>query len=139
MKYNLLWLILILVSGCSTNQYQHSLEKIFDDEWQKHLADNPILAIAYTPAKKVNKLAGNSLHTLSERAEADRKLLKRLEAIDYTKLDKRSQVNFRIFQQQLLNRVASFEFGVYQIPFNADSGFYNSFAHLHTQGKSIIN
>src|SRR5580693_9010032 len=57
-------------------------------------------------------------------------MLAELGAIDRTKLSVADQVNAAIWQDQLEDRVAEFELGAYQMPFNADSGFHSGFAML---------
>ena len=53
-----------------------------------------------------------------------------LAAIDRARLSADDQVNYDIFKRQLDNRIADFELGDYQMPFNADSGFHSGFSRL---------
>jgi uncharacterized protein (DUF885 family) len=67
---------------------------------------------------------------LARRVEATREFLDELATIDRSALGTRDRVSYDIFRTQLEDRIASYEFGAYQIPLNADSGFHVGFARL---------
>ncbi len=77
-----------------------------------------------------DRLPATSLADLRREAEADRAFLAELGAIDRGRLAAADQVNYDIFKRQLADRVADFELGGYQMPFNADSGFHSGFSRL---------
>ncbi|MCP3674388.1 MAG: DUF885 domain-containing protein [Gammaproteobacteria bacterium] len=133
MKHHFLVLMLIIVTGCSAQSDKNSLDKIFADEWQHRMAINPILAGSLSNTGGATELNDVSFESLSKQADFNRLILKRLDAINYQKLDNNSQINFRIFKDQITNNLAHFDFSAYQIPFNSDSGFYSSFARLPFQ------
>jgi len=131
MKIYLVFLILLLITGCSTFVKQDSLEAVFADEWQQRLDADPVFASSFDPSIKASQLADISLQTLTTRAQANKQLLKRLNKLNYSELSDDEKINFRIFKQLLENRIAQFDFTAYQIPFNSDSGFYSSFTRLN--------
>jgi len=133
MKNCLFCLILLLITSCSTHLKKDSLETIFADEWQQRLSANPIFAASIDPNRKADRLADVSITAMTKRAEANKKLLQRLEAVNDEKLDNDSRINYRIFKHLLDNRIASFEYAEYQMPFNSDSGFYSGFSRIHYQ------
>lgn len=104
------------------------LEKLFDKEWQHRMEQNPLFARSM--GKKIAKVQFRdiSLTRLSKSHEFYKSLLDDLTAIDLASLDTEQQVNYQIFRDQVKNQLAYFEFGMYQIPFNSDSGFYSGFA-----------
>jgi len=129
MKNHFLSLILFLLSTSPVLSNQDTLKQIFADEWQQRMDTNPIFASAMNKVPATS-LADNSFAALTKQAEFDRSILKRLNRINYQQLDNVSQINYRIFKDQIKNNIASFEFGEYQIPFNSDSSFYSGFARI---------
>jgi uncharacterized protein (DUF885 family) len=66
-----------------------------------------------------------------ERRQAQRKAtLAALAKIDRAKLPASEQVNYDIFKRQIDESIESFDFGDYEMPINADSGFHSSFSRL---------
>ncbi len=133
MKYYLIFLTLFLTTGCSTLIKKDSLEAILADEWQQRLDADPVFATSFDASIKATQLSDSSLETLTNRAEANKRLLQRLNALNYPALDNEAQIHYRIFKQLLENQISQFDFSAYQIPFNADSGFFSNFARLYTQ------
>lgn len=133
MKHYFLIILLLLSSGCTAPIEKDSLDKIFADQWQQQLSNNPIFAGSINAEYAATKLADISLESLSNQADFNRTLLKRLDAIEYQHLDNVSQINYRIFKAKIADELANFDYGSYQIPFNSDSGFYSDFARLPYQ------
>ena len=63
--------------------------------------------------------------------ERRRDLLLRFEEIDLSGLSAADRINARMFERQLRSSVQGFEFGGYQMPLNADSGFHMGFARMY--------
>ncbi len=106
------------------------LRALFDKEWQWRLRESPLFATNVGVHVYNDKLPSVSLADEARRAEDARGFLRELDAIDRARLDRAAQVNYDIFRRQLEDGLKSFEFGDYQMPLNADSGFHSSFARL---------
>ncbi|MFT5521514.1 MAG: hypothetical protein ACI9IA_002115 [Enterobacterales bacterium] len=128
-----IFILLSLLTGFTQPSDKTALESIFADEWQHRLETNPIFASSLDKNIQVTALVDISFETLSKQASFNQRILKRLEKIDYQHLDNLSQINYRIFKEQVTNKLASFNQGAYQIPFNSDSSFYSSFAQLSSR------
>jgi uncharacterized protein (DUF885 family) len=106
------------------------LHDLFNREWELRLKEDPLLATAVGRHEYDDRLSSMTLADLERRHAAAKAMLGELAAIDRSKLPPEEQVNADIFRRQLENRVAGFELGDYQMPFNADSGFHTGFARL---------
>ncbi|HEX9943150.1 MAG TPA: DUF885 domain-containing protein [Thermoanaerobaculia bacterium] len=106
------------------------LHDLFKREWEFRLKEDPLLATSVGRHEYDDRLPSMTFADLERRAAATKAFLGELKAIDRSKLSSEDQVNYGIFQRQLENRLADFELGDYQMPFNADSGFHTGFARL---------
>lgn len=106
------------------------LQDLFDREWEFRLESSPLLATSVGRNEWNHLLPNVSAAALERQTEATRDFLAELAAIDRSTLERVDQVNYDIFERQLELRVESHDFGEYQIPLNADSGFHSNFARL---------
>ncbi|HEX7183589.1 MAG TPA: DUF885 domain-containing protein [Thermoanaerobaculia bacterium] len=106
------------------------LHDLFQREWQHRLKEDPLLATSVGVHDYDDRLPSQTVADQKRRAEAGRAFLAELRSIERTKLSAEDLVNADIFESQLRDRVASFEFGEYEIPLNADSGFHTELARL---------
>jgi uncharacterized protein (DUF885 family) len=132
-RFLAVFILLGILTGFTQPTDKATLELIFADEWQHRLETNPIFASSLDESIEVTALADISFETLSKQATFNQRILERLDKVDYQQLDNLSQINYRIFREQVSNRLASFNQGAYQIPFNSDSSFYSSFAQISSQ------
>jgi uncharacterized protein (DUF885 family) len=106
------------------------LHALFDREWEVRLKEDPLFATSVGRHEHNALLPSMTLADLERRAKAAQSTLGELQAIDRSKLDTNDVVNYDMFRRQMENRIADFELGDYQMPFNADSGFHTGFAQL---------
>jgi uncharacterized protein (DUF885 family) len=106
------------------------LKDLFDREWENRLREDPLFATSVGRHEYDALLPGMAMADLERRVGGAQKALAELDAIDRAKLSPVDGVNYDMFRRQLRNRVADFEMGEYQIPFNADSGFHIGFSRL---------
>ena len=106
------------------------LHGLFHREWENRLKEDPLFATSVGRHEYDDRLPAITMADLERRAAAAKGFLGELKAIDRARLSPAEQINYDIFQRQLENRVADFELGDYQMPFNADSGFHTGFARL---------
>jgi len=122
-------LLLLAVPAFAADELPR-LQDLFKREWEHRLKADPFLATSVGRHEYDDRLPATSLADLKREAEADRAFLAELSAVDRTRLAAADQVNYDIFKRQLADRVADFELGGYQMPFNADSGFHSGFSRL---------
>jgi uncharacterized protein (DUF885 family) len=106
------------------------LHGLFDREWEFRVKEDPLFATSVGRQELNDRLPSMTLADLERQNAANKAMLGELGAIDRSKLPAEEQVNYDIFRRQLENRVASFELGEDQMPFNADSGFHTGFSRL---------
>ncbi len=124
---------LVAMFSCAAPGPKAALDEIFAEEWEIRLAENPLLATSAGRNEWNHLLPSVSAEDQERRATISRKFLDRLSQIERSVLDTQDSINYDIFEQQLRDRIADFEFGGYEIPINADSGFHISFARLPRQ------
>lgn len=106
------------------------LHDLFAREWEFRLESSPRFATSVGRHEYNHLLGSAALEDLEKRAVKTRGFLSELAAIDRAKLERVDQINYDIFRRQLEMRVKSFEFGSYEMPLNADSGFHSGLARL---------
>jgi uncharacterized protein (DUF885 family) len=107
------------------------LYALFDEDWAARLVESPQFATSVGDHSRNDELADMSLDAIERRVERRRDVLRRLEEIDISGLSAADRINARMFERQLRSSVQGFEFGGYQMPLNADSGFHMGFARMH--------
>jgi uncharacterized protein (DUF885 family) len=106
------------------------LHALFDRNWETRLKESPTFATSVGRHEYDDRLPSVTMADL-ERRQAERKAtLKELAKIDRAKLPVAEQVNYDIFKRQVDESIESFDFGDYEMPINADSGFHSGFSRL---------
>src|SRR3954452_20222926 len=106
------------------------LHALFDKTWETRIRENPTFATSVGRHEYDDKLGSMTPADLERRHAQAKVALAELAAIDVAQLPPAEGVNAGIFRRQLENAVESYEFGDYQMPFNADSGFHTGFSRL---------
>ncbi|HTQ80007.1 MAG TPA: DUF885 family protein, partial [Thermoanaerobaculia bacterium] len=106
------------------------LHDLFDREWEARLKADPLMATAVGRHEYDALLPDLTVARFQEEAEEARGFLKELAAIPRAELPPAEQVNADIWKRQIEDSLADFELGIYQMPFNADSGFHSDFGQL---------
>jgi uncharacterized protein (DUF885 family) len=106
------------------------LHALFDRNWETRLKESPTFATSVGRHEYDDRLPSVTMADL-ERRQAQRKAtLAALAKIDRAKLPASEQVNYDIFKRQIDESIESFDFGDYEMPINADSGFHSGFSRL---------
>ena len=116
--------------SCASPGPKAALHEIFDQEWETRLAENPMRTTSAGRHEWDHLLPSVSAEDHERRAAVSRNFLDRLSQIERANLDTQDRINYDIFERQLRDSIADFEFGAHEIPINADSGFHISFARL---------
>jgi uncharacterized protein (DUF885 family) len=125
----LLFLLLLAIPALAADEASR-LNDLFKREWETRLREDPFLATSVGRHEYDDRLPSVTFAELRREDEADKAFLAELLAIDRSRLAAEEQVNYDIFRRQLENRIAGFDLGDYQMPFNADSGFHSGFSRL---------
>ena len=106
------------------------LHDLFDRVWRYGLQEDPLFATSVGVHDYDDRLPSQSIADQKRRDEAARSFLKELQSIDRSRLSAEEQINYAIFEDQLKDGIASYDFREYEIPLNADSGFHSDFSRL---------
>ncbi|MDX1642937.1 MAG: DUF885 domain-containing protein [Thermoanaerobaculia bacterium] len=107
-----------------------ALHDLFGREWEDRLERNPRLATSVGRHEYDDRLESVALDALTAEVAQTRSFLAELNEIPFEALSTEDRINYQIFRTQLEGRIRDFEFGAYQIPFNADSGFHIGISRL---------
>ncbi len=106
------------------------LGSLFDEAWEFELEESPELATSVGDYRANDRLTSVTFADLERRNGVYQDLLERLSTIDRSQLSHEERISAAIFERQLSDNLADFEFGGWQIPINADSGFHIGFSQL---------
>src|SRR5436190_2778923 len=106
------------------------LHAIFDSNWENRLRESPTFATSVGRNEYDALLGSVTPHELAKRQKQRKATLDALAKIDRSKLPHGEQVNYDIFKEQIQQGIESYDFGDYEMPINADSGFHSGFARL---------
>jgi uncharacterized protein (DUF885 family) len=106
------------------------LHAIFDRNWETRLKESPLFATSVGRHEYDDRLPSVTMADLERRQAARKATLASLAKIDRSKLPQAEQVNYDIFKRQIDESIESFDFGDYEMPINADSGFHSGFSRL---------
>jgi uncharacterized protein (DUF885 family) len=125
----LLFLLLAAVPALAADETPR-LNDLFKRDWETRLREDPFFASSVGRHEYDDRLPVVTLAELQRENGEDKGFLAELLAIDRSRLAAEDQVNYDMFRWQLENRIAGFNLGEYQMPFNADSGFHSGFSRL---------
>jgi uncharacterized protein (DUF885 family) len=106
------------------------LHALFDREWEARLKADPLLATSVGRHEYDALFPEATVTRFEHDVQEARGYLQELAGIDRAQLPPADQVNADIWKRQLSIGIADYELGLYQMPFNADSGFHSDFAQL---------
>src|SRR5438128_1404900 len=125
----MLAMIVLLALPAVTSEVD-KLHAIFDKNWETRLRENPLFATSVGRHEYDDRLPLATPADLARRQKERKTTLAALEHIDRKKLPATEQVNYDIFKEQIEEGIESYDFGDYQMPINADSGFHSAFSRL---------
>jgi uncharacterized protein (DUF885 family) len=106
------------------------LHRVFDDEWETRLREDPLLATSMGDRRFNDRLPEVGLAAEARHAEQARGFLARLRAVPRGSLPREEQINRDIFERQLRERVESYELLDPLIPITNREGFHTFFPEL---------
>jgi uncharacterized protein (DUF885 family) len=108
--------------------------RLLDEDWEARLREDPLLASSTGDRRYDDRLPSVAPADLARSAERKRDTLSRLQAIDGAALDVQDRINLDMLERDLRDDIAEYEFGAWQLPINADSGFHTALADLPRSG-----
>lgn len=121
----------LFVSGCNSSYKASSqLQKIFDDDWEFRLKENPFFATSIGDKRFNDKLPAVSEADCKRRNAQQKIFLERLNTIDTNWLTDEQRVNYDIFRWSKENSIAWHEFRSYLMPITQMGGFHTHFPEM---------
>ena len=115
-------------SGARTALSQ--LQQLLADEWEVRMQENPLFATRCGDHRFDDRLPAVSEEDFERRLAQARVFLDRLRGIDRSALTSGAQLNYDMFEREIKDRVAEYEFGVHLMPVTKASGLRRSFPDL---------
>jgi uncharacterized protein (DUF885 family) len=109
------------------------LRRLFDEEWERTLRENPLLATSFGDRRYNDRLEDVSLAAQLRGVASTRAALDRLVAIPRDSLSAKDRLDYDIFRRAAEDALASAEFHAYLIPITNREGFHTSFPDLPDQ------
>jgi uncharacterized protein (DUF885 family) len=106
------------------------LHALFDKNWETRLKESPLFATSVGRHEYNDRLPSVTPADLERRQKQRKETVSELAKIDRSKLPAAEKVNYDIFKRQIEEGIESYDFGDYQMPINADSGFHSGFSRL---------
>ena len=120
-------------AGPADSAARTQLRALLDEAWEFELREDPIFATSVGDHRYDDRLPSVRGADQARRAEARRKLLERLKAIDPAGLDETDRDSRALQRVKLEDSIREFELHHYRFPINADSGFHMELAQLARQ------
>ena len=114
----------------SANKASSQLHKLFRDEWESTLKENPLFATNFGDHRYDDKLPSVPEKDIEQRYRSTCKYLKRLNAIDRSKLSPEDKINYDIFRRFEENEIEGHQFRSYLMPITKTGGFHSHFPEL---------
>jgi uncharacterized protein (DUF885 family) len=108
------------------------LQQLFADEWEFRMQENPLFATRCGDHRFNERLPAVSEEDYQRRLAQARVFLNRLQEIDRSALTPEEWLNYDIFEREINDRIAEYEFGTYLMPMTKASGLQRSFPDLPT-------
>ena len=115
----------------SQNTPSSLLQKLFEDEWELRLREDPLFATEFGDRRYNHLLPKVSLEDYRKSYEETKTFLKRLQAIDRSQLTPGERSNYDLFKRLKERERADFEFHSHLMPITNRSGFHVNFPELH--------
>ena len=131
LKKNILFILVIFITGCSSNDTRSSLYQIFSDSRDFMLNEDPVKATYSGFNSNNHKMPSMKMEDLNRRLQFWESIIDRIEKINFNSLSKEDQINYKLFQRVIQSRINSIKYKDFQMPLNADSGFHTGLSRLH--------
>ena len=131
LKKNILFILVIFITGCSSNDTRSSLYQIFSDSREFMLNEDPVKATYSGFNSNNHKMPSMKMEDLNRRLQFWKSIIDRIEKINFNSLSKEDQINYKLFQRVIQSRINSIKYKDFQMPLNADSGFHTGLSRLH--------
>lgn len=114
--------LVLAVSLTAQTSESAKLHQIFEDDWEWNILEYPEFATYVGDPRGADKLSEKTPESFERSKAHDRELLRRIEAIDRSKLSDDDKLNYDLFLLQVRNSIAGHKFPGELIQLNAQIG-----------------
>ncbi len=108
-----------------TTPAARALHKLFDDEWEWEMRENPTFASTLGDRRYNDRWSDAGLDAVKRRHQHRLETLARLKTIDRARLSPADQLNYDLFKKDLETDIEQFKFSMYLLPVNQRGGIQN--------------
>ncbi len=112
------------------NSAAKRLHKLFDEQFEFSLRENPVFATTYGDHRFDDKLSQMSMEAIERRNEKAKTFLSILKSINREELSQKDKLNYDIAKKLLEDSIKWNELKPYLMPIDQMGGFYTGFARL---------
>jgi prolyl oligopeptidase len=105
-----------------TNATAEQLHKLFEDEWERSLVDDPTYASWLGDPRFNDRWQDVSPEAIDRRITHRRAILKRLDEFDVKQLGQTDRISLQLFRRKYQNVVDEYPFGWHLVPLNQRGG-----------------
>jgi uncharacterized protein (DUF885 family) len=125
------FLLSIAIAGvlCGQTHAQDAgtrLHELFDTEWERTLRESPTWASNLGDRRYNKQWPDMSLEAADRSHRSDQAALRKLKSIDFKTLSPADQLNYRLFEREVRQRVEGFTFGWHLVPLNQRGGIQDA-------------
>ena len=117
-----LYILLILLSGCSSENYQAQFNSLLDNEWERMIDNNPVYASSMGDLTNNTEWSDTSIDKIYANHQIELQILSQLEEFDIKNFTEENQVNYLLFRKQYENSVEAHTFKKFLMPFSHRGG-----------------
>jgi uncharacterized protein (DUF885 family) len=104
------------------NAQTRALEKLFDEEWEWTMRENPTFASNLGDRRYNDRWEDASLENIERQRQHQLETFKRLQSIQRAQLAPADQLNYDLFKKDLDDSIEGFKFKLYLLPVNQRGG-----------------
>ena len=105
-----LFILLILLLGCSSENHQAQFNSLLDTEWERMIDDNPVYASSMGDLTNNTEWPDTSIDKIYQNHQIELQILSQLEEFDIKNFTEENQVNYFLFRKQYENSVEAYAF-----------------------------
>ncbi len=117
-----LYILLILLLGCSSENHQVQFNSLLDTEWERMINDNPVYASSMGDLTNNTEWSDTSIDKIYQNHQIELQILSQLEEFDIKNFTEENQVNYFLFRKQYENSVEAYTFKKFLMPFSHRGG-----------------
>ncbi|MHC4235564.1 MAG: DUF885 domain-containing protein [Planctomycetota bacterium] len=125
-----LLLLLVAVEAAAQATASEQLARLFEDEWEFGLVENPLFATSVGDRRFNDRLPSLAVGDIERRAGMEREFLRRVQSIDWEALSPGERISAAIFERLKRDEIQEYTYRTYLTPITNREGFHVFFPQL---------